>query len=126
MLKDEDLCHICKLPKYEPGLSFCSAPHCSAGFIEDFQARNPVGPQFQGISPHRYKDNPVEHLFALEWQKRNQQARSTLAYLMSTDNRGDVALSERDWQVAATVIQWLGSPVGQSFLERVGFRRGPR
>lgn len=82
--------------------------------------------QFQGMSPHRYQDNPLEKAFAAAWQEANDQTRpgmvhSTLAYLMDENNRGrpNPPLTQRDWLVANTVIQWLGSPIGQGFLKDV-------
>ena len=86
-----------------------------------------VRKECQGRSPHRYKDNPLEKAFALAWQEANSNptgpglVRGTLAYLMDDNNRGTPVppLSERDWDVANTVVQWLGSPVGQGFLEHV-------
>lgn len=65
---------------------------------------------------HRLKQNPLEKIFHDEWQRCNDQYR-TLDYLLAdeTNNpRGEV--TKRDVVVAATVIQWLGSPCGQSFL----------
>lgn len=57
-----------------------------------------------------------EKAFAEQWQK--EQEDDLLAYLLGSDNHpGNV--SERDAQVAATVIQWLGSNVGQNFLDKV-------
>ncbi len=40
---------------------------------------------------------------------------------MDEKNRGapNPPLTDRDWLVACTVVQWLGSPVGQHFLEHV-------
>ena len=50
------------------------------------------------------------------WQK--EQESNLLAHLLGTgDTRGVV--SRRDAEVAATVIQWLGTNVGQAFLSRV-------
>ena len=84
--------------------------------------------RFKGMAPYRFKDNPLEKAFALAWQNHNRDwsrartdtddRRSTLAYLMDKDGRGepDLPLTPRDWLVANTVIQWLGSPVGQAFL----------
>jgi len=86
--------------------------------------------QFQGLSPHRYSDNPLEKAFARAWQEANDVeivgvGRATLAYLMDEQNRGMPIppLTERDWLVANTVIQWLGSPVGQGFLEHILSKR---
>ena len=84
--------------------------------------------QFQGMSPRRYAGNPLEKAFALAWQEANDEVpgrgHATLAYLMDKHNRGEPnpPLSERDWLVACTVIQWLGSPVGQNFVEHVLYK----
>lgn len=32
-------------------------------------------------------------------------------------------VTERDAQIAATIIQWLGSPVGQWFLRDLGYEK---
>ena len=79
--------------------------------------------QFEGMSPHRYEREPLEKRFAEAWQKINDTDRPgltkpTLHYLMDKDNRGEPSppLTEREWVVANTVIQWLGSSVGQHFL----------
>lgn len=72
---------------------------------------------------HRLADNPEEQRFALAWDAANRHGR-VLAHLLS---RGDSSHpphpSDRDIQVAATVIQWLGSPVGQGFMRDLGYER---
>ena len=80
-----------------------------------------VKKEFQGFSHHRYKNNPLEEAFAKVWQEQNDtsvpgKTVSTLAYLLSNEQYRPTEPSERDHLVAATVIQWLGSPVGQNFL----------
>ncbi len=75
----------------------------------------------EGKSTHRLKDNPLEAAFADEWTKQNNPSHSgsgTLAYLMGDGTHPGV-VSDRDAMIAATVIQWLGSPVGQRFLIEV-------
>lgn len=80
-----------------------------------------VQKKWQGVSPHRYESNPQEEALALAWQEANTKYRhSTLAYLLSSDNRGERTVSDRDRLVACTIIQWLGSPVGQAFLYDAG------
>lgn len=80
---------------------------------------------FQGANSHRYKENPLEKAFAEKWQDANTgpmgRVRTNLDYLMDPSNRGEPnpPLSDRDWLVANTVIQWLGSPVGQNFIRDV-------
>jgi hypothetical protein len=75
-----------------------------------------------GISAHRLvknQHNPREVAFATKWQKEQDQG-NILAYLLSGgDNRKSIALNDDQIQTAATVIQWLGSNVGMSFLEEV-------
>jgi len=78
----------------------------------------------KGLHQYRFKQNPIEKKFALAWEKRNVSAftgdpdgRSTLDYLLAKDcNFPAGEVTKRDRVVAATVIQWLGSPVGQGFL----------
>ena len=91
--------------------------------------------RFTGLHAHRYREHPLERAFAGEWQKLNDEprqavasSRSAFAYLMDITNQGNPVppLSKRDWLVAATVIQWLGSPVGQDFLRRALFTPGGR
>ena len=74
----------------------------------------------KGLSQNRFKNNPLEKKYAVAWEKQNI-AHDTLSYLMAKDcNRPQYEeVSKRDREVAATVIQWLGSPVGQSFIEEV-------
>ena len=69
-----------------------------------------------GNARHRIKQNPLERQYAEVW--RQKQDSGLLEYLMG-DGASRGAVSERDELVAATVIQWLGSPVGQGFLRDV-------
>ena len=71
-----------------------------------------------GKNLHRLKDNLLEQEFAVAWQKANDGPYGTLAMLMGDSNRAGET-SERDELVAATAIQWIGSPVGQGFLRGV-------
>ena len=82
-----------------------------------------------GCKAYRYKrrdDNEQERVFAEKWQDINDEEHTkTLARLLAEDpNARNLPLpSDRDKMVAATVIQWLGSPVGQGFLWNCGFAR---
>ncbi len=76
-----------------------------------------------GLRAYRLKDDGPstlrEKAFAELWQQ--EQESHLLEYLLGSDNqKGNV--TERDAQVAATVIQWLGTAVGQSFMEKVQFK----
>jgi hypothetical protein len=78
--------------------------------------------KFMGMSPYRYGQNPLEKRFAQYWQDLNTRpTTATLDYLMDPENRGSPvpALTDREWRVANTLIQWLGSPVGFGFLRDV-------
>lgn len=80
-----------------------------------------VKTSFQGANSHRYKQNPLEKAFAVKWEEENcglGKPRTILDYLMDESNRGepDPAISKRDWRVANTLMQWIGSPVGEGFL----------
>lgn len=75
--------------------------------------------RFQGLHFYRYEQNPLEEKFAIAWQREEQGlSRHTLEYLLG-DGQSTETPSSRDEKVAATVVQWLGSPVGQNFLLQV-------
>ena len=77
----------------------------------------------RGLHPYRFKDNPEERRFAEAWADRNATGKH-LAYLLTVgDQRFPTAPTGREEQVAATVIQWLGSPVGQGFLRDMGYEK---
>ena len=81
----------------------------------------------KGLHQYRFKDNPVEERFAKEWERCNidlidkrLNGKGVLDYLLTQGSNipaGEV--TPRDREVAATVIQWLGTPVGQGFLADV-------
>lgn len=65
-------------------------------------------------------NNPREVTFAQLWKEENNaNERRFLLQLLLQDE-----LTQRDAEVAATVIQWLGSNVGMSFLTEA-CRRNP-
>lgn len=78
-----------------------------------------------GLSTHRFRDNPEELRFAEAWSKQNDHG-GTLAYLLDPAHGGrgrPPEPTDREHVVAATVVQWLGSPVGQSFLAELGYEK---
>lgn len=75
----------------------------------------------KGKSLHRLKDNPEEKRFARAWEEMCD--RSHLEYLLGDGKDPAQDVTERDALVAATVIQWLGSPVGRGFLEELGYTK---
>lgn len=78
----------------------------------------------KGLQSGRLKREPIERLFAAEWEKLNTNrsnhqldGKGTLDYILAKDPNDPCGeVSDRDREVAATVIQWLGSPCGQSFI----------
>ena len=69
------------------------------------------------------KEDPIIVLNQDENTIEGLDGRGVLDYLLAEDSnypKGEV--TERDRKVAATVIQWLGSPVGQSFLSKLSKR----
>jgi hypothetical protein len=78
-----------------------------------------------GMAPYRLSGNPEEAAIAKAWQEHNDSG-NTLAWLLDPEkgnSRRPPEPSERDVAVAATVVQWLGSPVGQCFLRDLGYRK---
>ena len=74
-----------------------------------------------GLSRYRFNSNSAERTFAQAWEKENtrpnSRGRQLLDYLLAeVPNKPAGEVIKRDRVVAATVVQWLGSPVGQCFL----------
>ena len=72
----------------------------------------------------------LERVLAFRWMERNNDTWCILDRLVCTDDNPRGA-TQRDAEVAATVIQWLGTAVGYSFmrscLEEAGFKiQSPR
>lgn len=61
-----------------------------------------------GFSANRLSREPYEAVFAAMWA---EEAPNTLGHLIPD-------VTPRDAQVAATIIQWLGSQIGAEFLDR--------
>ncbi len=78
----------------------------------------------EGKSLHRLSSNPLEKAYHDAWLERNADAYGgTLAYLLGDGIKPSYNFTERDAEVAATIIQWLGSPVGQNFVGAVLSKR---
>lgn len=75
----------------------------------------------RGLHQHRFKRNPEERRFAIAWEVQSVVGRSLAHLLDETGVSSPADPTPRDRTVAATVIQWLGSPVGQSFLKDLGY-----
>jgi hypothetical protein len=99
---------------------------------DEFNRDAAVSPFFQGVKTDRYETHPAELAAAQLWEAENlrvamdnappgtkfEPARSLLGCLLSRTNVG-INPSDRDWLVACTVAQWLGSPAGRMFFARL-------
>ena len=85
-----------------------------------------------GLFLERTKFNDIEKAFSDEWEKENKilihmnQGRGTLQNLMYEDGKALFHITKNDRVIVATIIQWLGTNIGFSFLEsalrRCGFK----
>jgi hypothetical protein len=79
----------------------------------------------KGLHQYRLPTNPLEKRFAELWEAHNNEypyhGFDTVDTLMSEDSYHPDFASDEERIAMATVIQWLGSPVGQCFLNRGGF-----
>lgn len=94
-----------------------------------------VSPIFQGVHADRLADNADERAAAQLWEAENTQAaslqrgnamvsswdpaRSLLGRLLSRDEDRGIRPSTRDWLVANTVVQWLGTARGSLFFTQL-------
>jgi len=91
---------------------------------ENFEMKN------QGYHSYRLPTNPIENIFAEEWEKENARTLGTdlIDILFNPSYREHswyletYLATDEERRIAATIIQWLGSAVGQSFLETVNER----
>lgn len=78
-----------------------------------------------GLHPYRFAENPEEKRFAEAWEQENDRGTTLLAHLLGDgSHKGSPTIREE--RIAATVIQWLGSPVGQGWLRDLGYERRER
>jgi hypothetical protein len=76
---------------------------------------------------HRFKQNPLEEQlcknFIKEMDKYEQLDRIIFGCRDDAQAFPKDTLTDRERDICATLMQWLGSPVGQSFLRDNGFER---
>lgn len=75
-----------------------------------------------GFNDHRLRANDEYYKKEIDFvkaiNKEMKSNRSTLAQIVNHPDHKDW-LHEHEEDIVLTVIQWLGTPVGQGFLERV-------
>lgn len=80
----------------------------------------------KGFKTHRHEQNPKEKefhdKFLIEHDRKGYEDMNLIVFghgsrsLRPNDN-----LTDRERKIVLSTIQWLGSPVGQSFLNECGF-----
>lgn len=78
---------------------------------------------------YRFNDNPQEQIFHDKFKEmfeRDNMSKRTLSGIIfgwqdGTQNLPNQNLTEGEESICLNLIQWLGSPVGQGFLENCGF-----
>lgn len=82
----------------------------------------------EGRWPHRFRTNPREAIFAKEWANQ-ERLNHTLEWLLTTSQDQTIQereLTQEEATAAATIAQWLGSPVGfcwlEETLEKAGYK----
>lgn len=68
----------------------------------------------KGLHTYRHKSNPRERIATEIWAKNLR----VLPYLLGDGTHAEDP-TDRDWMIAGTLMQWLGSPVGQGFLSEL-------
>jgi putative RNA 2'-phosphotransferase len=74
-----------------------------------------------GISRYRFEQNPAERIFVEEFLEQDKWS-NTLEYILSSYSNIRQDVTDEQRAVAMTIIQWMGSPCGQLFLQVVAER----
>lgn len=76
--------------------------------------------RLQKRSPEASRGANPERIYAAKWKKKNRRREwhgaTLLELIMSHDAGMAVPISQRDADVAASVVQWLGTNVGLGFV----------
>ena len=78
---------------------------------------------------YRFKDNPKEQefhdkfkeMFEISSTTRNSLSAIIFGWKDASQNYPQQDLTTKEEDICLNLIQWLGSPVGQGFLESCGF-----
>jgi len=78
----------------------------------------------KSFKKHRFENNPQEKVFVDEFIKQHSSSVDPDLIVFGHKNNSMSPkdyLSDREKDIVLSVIQWLGSPVGQGFLDSCGF-----
>lgn len=97
----------------------CSEMHTKAAMRA---IRNILDPPMKSLHPTRTAFSDSERVFLEEWQKENDRTYTTplLNMLLRPEKDKDgppVRITQRDAEVATTIIQWLGTNCGGCFVD---------
>jgi hypothetical protein len=76
------------------------------------------------LKEHRFEKNPQEKIFVDEFLKQHSSRNDLDLIVFGHPNNSATPkdyLSDREKDIVLSAIQWLGSPVGQGFLDSCGF-----
>lgn len=77
----------------------------------------------EGIHAVRLEQNPAERIFASRWKDRQERqygfngGHSLLECMLAQPGKKVGRVTRDQARVAATVVQWLGSPLGRAFVD---------
>ncbi len=91
--------------------------------------------RFEGYSPTRRETGPREAAMNAAWRHYFKRAAgrangtsapvdAILAQILFGEGSGPDDVTERDWYVATTIVQWLATNVGECVLLGAGYRAG--
>ena len=95
--------------------------------MSDVKINDTKGKEVRGLHTRRLSQNPIEKALSDGWAEEIVSVSSInentlldgLLELQGRENNRPIGYAtQRDHVIAATVVQWLGSPVGFSFLQR--------
>lgn len=75
--------------------------------------------KYEGFRPYRYEENKKEQLFVKQINQELEYSKSFLKDISGIENSDEKFLSDREEKIIISIIQWIGSPVGQSFIKKV-------
>lgn len=77
----------------------------------------------KGNKTERHRDNPIEELIHDKFLELHGSWKNMERIALPSNGYGHPVgmLNEREVKIILSTIQWLGSPVGQGFLEDCGF-----
>lgn len=79
-----------------------------------------------GFKTYRHKQNPKEkelHDKFIEWYMEGDGLTDLIVFPPANKDqtRAESTLSDREKRIVITMVQWMGTPLGQSLLRECGF-----